>query len=123
MRLALDEFPNLRDEFEDSDGLLHLEMHAFTRLMQRAKGAADWDTYKRGVHLAEELWSRADDDVRNALNVSFLEHLDFEGPRGTEAWQHLTSALRAGWIAMKEYNDALASHPGRAGNVVRRKRL
>ena len=96
VRLALAEFPHLRGEFEESDGLLHLQMHAFTRLMQRAKGAADWNTYKRGVHLAEELWSGADEDVRNALNVSFFEHLDFEGSRGAEAWQHLTSALQTG---------------------------
>jgi hypothetical protein len=121
VRLALAEFSGLRDEFEESNDLLHLQMHAFTRLMQRAKGAADWDAYKRGVNLAAGVWRRADEEVRNALNVSFLEHLDFEGPRGGEAWQRLTSALQAAWSAMKDYNDAIASRSGRLGNAGRRK--
>jgi hypothetical protein len=33
--------------------------------------------YERGLHLANELWARPDADLRSALNVSFLEHLDF----------------------------------------------
>ena len=110
VRLALAEFPVLREEFADVDGLLHLQMHAFTRLMQRAKGAADWETYRRGVRLAAELWRRPDEALLNALNVSFLEHLDFDGPRGPEAWSRLTSELQHGWKAMKAYNDRVAAH-------------
>lgn len=36
-RLALAEFPELREEFEEDSELLHLQMHAFTRLMEHAK--------------------------------------------------------------------------------------
>ena|SRR5690348_5965770 len=110
VRLVLAALPALREEFADADGLLHLQMHAFTRLMQRAKGAADWPTYKRGVHLATELWQRPDERLLGALNVSFLEHLDFDGPRGPEAWKCLTSELKDGWQAMKAYNDRVAAH-------------
>jgi hypothetical protein len=110
VRLGLAEFPALRAEFDEADGLLHLQMHAFTRLMQQAKGSADWGTFRRGVRLAAELWSRPDEDLLNALNVSFLEHLDFEGPHGPEAWQRLTSELQHGWKAMKAYNDRVAAH-------------
>jgi hypothetical protein len=107
--LALAEFPELRPEFEDSDGLLHLEMHAFTRLMRRAQESGNWASYKRCVHLATELWSRPDDRLENALNVSLLEHLDFEGPRGSEAWQRLTTELQEAWKAMAAYNERLAA--------------
>jgi hypothetical protein len=109
VRLALAEFPSLTEELEEADGLLHLQMHAFTRVMQRAKAAADWATYRRGVHLAAQLWSRPDTNLLNALNVSFLEHLDFEGLHGPEAWKCLTSELQHGWQAMKAYNDRVAS--------------
>jgi len=121
VRLTLAEFPNLRAEFDEAEGLLHLQMHAFTRLMQHAKGSADWDTYRRGVRLAAELWSRPDEDLLNALNVSFLEHLDFDGPRGPEAWQRLTSELQHGWKAMKAYNDRVAAHAAPSRKAARRK--
>ena len=109
VRLLLTEFAELDEEISNADGLLHLQMHAFTRLMQRAKSAADWSVYKRGVHLANELWVRPDADLRNALNVSFFEHLDFDGPSGADAWARLTSELQRGWQEMRAYNDRIAS--------------
>jgi hypothetical protein len=110
VRLLLAEFPELGQEIINADGLLHLQMHAFARRMQRAKGAADWSVYKRGVRLADELWARPDADLRNALNVSFLEHLDFDGPRGADAWARLTSELQHGWQEMRAYNERIALH-------------
>ncbi|HEU4754509.1 MAG TPA: hypothetical protein VFU47_15480 [Armatimonadota bacterium] len=107
VRMALAEFPELREEFEEDSGLLHLQMAAFARLAQRAKGQGDWETYGRCVRLADQLWRRADPELLNALNVSFLEHLDFEGPRGTRAWEILTPALRKGWEDMQAYLDRL----------------
>jgi len=108
VRLVLAEFSELRDELTDADELLHLQMHVFTRLMQRAKGNADWSVYKRGVHLAAELWTRPDAALLNALKVSFLEHLDFDGPHGPRAWAQLTSELQQGWRAMRAYNERIA---------------
>lgn len=109
VRLALAEFPELREEFEDDPELLHLQMHAFERLMGRAKVEGDWATYARGMRLAHLLWRRPDDDLLNALNVSYLEHLDFEGPNGAEAWRHLSPELQDGWRAMQAYMARLAA--------------
>jgi hypothetical protein len=106
-RLALEAFPVLRAEFDDAEGLLHLQMHAFQRLTERAAKAGDWDTFRRCVDLATELWQRPEPELYNALNVSFLEHLDFEGPHGAEAWMRLTSDLKRGWEAMERYNKEL----------------
>ena len=114
VRLALAEFPELRSEFEDELNLLHLQMHAFTRLMQRAKREGDWKTYSRGVRLAAELWRRPNDALLNAHNVSFLEHLDYDGPNGPAAWEKLTSELQVGWEAMRAYNERLLATPRKA---------
>ena len=119
VRLLLAEFPELSTEISEAEGLLHLQMHAFARHMQRAKGAGEWSEYKRGVHLATELWTRADAPLRGALDVSFLEHLDFDGPRGPEAWMRLTSELQHGWQAMRAYNEHLA---GRAAPPRKKRR-
>jgi hypothetical protein len=107
-RLVVAEFPALAEEIGEDAGLLHLQMATFARLLEQAKGAGDWATYERGVRLAHALWARPDPALLNALNVSFLEHLDFEGPRGPEAWSRLTPALQRGWRAMQKYLDELA---------------
>jgi hypothetical protein len=80
--LALAQFPELREEFEDHRGLPHLQMRAFARLVQEAKGRADWETYAQAAALADALWRDADPALRNALNVSFLELIDFEDRTG-----------------------------------------
>jgi hypothetical protein len=108
VRLVLAEFPELREEFGYEGNLLHLQMHDFTALMRRAIAAGDWATYKRGVHVTTELWSRANNALLNALNVSFLEHLDFGGENGPTAWKLLTTDLRRGWSAMDAYNAKTA---------------
>jgi hypothetical protein len=107
-RLALERFPELRQEFEDFAGLLHVQMGAFARRAQQAKGEADWDTYARCVALADELWQRPSDELLNALNVSFLENLDFEGPRGRVAWDYLSPGLKLGWRNMQRYLEEVA---------------
>jgi hypothetical protein len=109
VRLALAEFPELREEFEEYPELLHLQMHAFERLMGRAKAAEDWRIYAQGMRLAHELWRRPDERLLNALNVSFLEHLDFDGPSGPDAWHHLSPELQEGWRAMQAYLARLAA--------------
>ena len=48
-------------------------------------------------------------DLDNALNVSYLEHLDFDGPRGPAAWERLTPRLKVGWKEMQRYLEALAA--------------
>ena len=124
-RMALAEFgsdPDLREDFADYDGLPHVQMGAFARLMQRAQGAADWAAYERAAALADALWRGADDELRNALSVSLLEHLDFDGPRGPAAWALLGPRLQAGWREITAYNAWLAAGakgppPGRQAAV------
>src|SRR5690349_19240546 len=84
-RLVLAEFPELLEEFEDFADLLHLQMAVFARRTQLAKGEGDWDTYARCIRLADTLWRRPDEPLLNALNVSYLEMIDFDGPRGPVA--------------------------------------
>jgi hypothetical protein len=107
-RMLLGEFPELRAEIEDEDGLLHLEMAVFARHTQTAVDAGDWPTLKRCVHLAHELWERADPALKNALNVSYLEHLEFGPPHGQAAFTRFTRELQQGWKEMQEYWEQLA---------------
>jgi len=107
-RMALAQFPELLEEFDENPDLLHLQMHAFQRLAERAQREGDWTTYGRCMRLAHELWRRPDYDLVNALNVSFLEHLEFRGVQGEVAWTYLTPELQDGWRAMQAYMAQLA---------------
>ena len=102
-RLAAAEFPELREELDEHRDLLHLQMHALQRFAQRAQRERDWVLYRRIMLFADRLWQRADDNLRNALNVSFLEHLTFDGPQGIKAWSYLSSGLQEGWHAMNTF--------------------
>ena len=113
VRMALVEFPELREEFEESPELLHLQMGAFARLVQRAKGEADWGLYERAVRLADEIFAHADPALKNALHVSFLERIDFDGPRGPTAWDYLSPSLQSAWRLMKEYNVRASAPRGK----------
>lgn len=119
-QLLTDTVPELRAEVEDQDGLLHMEMHVFARFTQAAIDRGDWATLKRCVHLATDLWTRAAPTLRNALNVSFLEHLSFTGSNGEAAWQRLTRELQTGWREMRTYNEAL-DRKARGGNPLPRR--
>ena len=108
-RMLVSEFPHIEADVRHWDGLLHLEMGEFARLMEDARERGDWAMYERGVRLADKLWSAPDSSVENALNVSFLEHLAFEGPHGETAWEMLTPALQRGWENMMSYLATLAA--------------
>ena len=114
-RVLLEEFPQLRQEIEDSDGLLHIEMGVFAEHTQRAKGQGDWPTYERCIKLADRMWANPDAALLNALNVSYLEYLDFDGPRGPKAWSLLTPPLQEGWKAIMQYLRKLGNAARKRG--------
>jgi hypothetical protein len=85
-------------------------MGAFARITQAAKSEGDWEKYVACIRLADQLSADPSPELENALNVSYLEHLDFDGPSGRKAWESLTPRLRAGWKAMQQYMEDLAKN-------------
>lgn len=103
VRMTLEEFPELEDEFREYEGLVHLQVGCLARVAQTAKKNADWRTFRRAIALIDELWKKPTPELENALNVSFLEHIDFDGPHGPTAWNTLTPALQKAWKEMQQY--------------------
>ena len=108
-RTVLAEFPELAEEFEEHSELLHVKMGAFAMITEGARRDGDWEKYERCVRLAVELLGRTTPDVENALNVSFLEHINFDGPSGPQAWERLSPRLQQAWRAMQVYLEELAA--------------
>ncbi|MBA2731463.1 MAG: hypothetical protein H0U54_01085 [Acidobacteria bacterium] len=104
VKLALAEFPQLREEFAEDDGLLHLQMAAFSRFAQAAIDRNDLDVLVGCYAFLAEVMKSAASDVENAIYVSFLENLDFESSvYGAEAKRLLPPALQKALAELNEH--------------------
>jgi hypothetical protein len=104
VQLALAEFPQLREEFAEEDGLLHLQMAALSRFAQAAIDSNDLDVLVRCYGLLAEVMKTATSDVENAIYVSFLENLDFESSSyGAEAKHLLPPVLQKALAELNEH--------------------
>jgi hypothetical protein len=122
--LLLSEFPALTPEVHKSDGLLHVQMHVFTRHTQVAIDSGDMQALDRCFALAHRGFRDADSDLKNAFYVSYLEHLDFTGPHGAASKLRMTPLLHAGFTEIMDYLEQLSrsakkrdSHKISAGSV------
>ena len=95
------------DEYER--GLLHLEMGSFARATQEAIEHGEMEEVRRHFLFADELLQQADREVENAIYVSYLENLYFEGRNSDrrKAKELLTPRLKQALQELEEYLDQL----------------
>ncbi len=130
LELALAEFPSLGAEFTEEEGLIHLQMAAFSHFAQAAIERNDIATLKRCYSLLEEVVKNSTFEVENAIYVSFLENLDFESsPYGTEAKRLLPALfstmlveLEAHWQQLGEWHIQAQDNQKRAREEKARKK-
>ena len=104
-------FPQVADAIDDcSAGLLHLEVATLGRATVNAIREGDADIVKKHFAFVDELFRNADAGVENALNVSYLEHIDFDGRKAKAIGAHemRTPRLRLAVKELEEYWEALA---------------
>jgi hypothetical protein len=114
--MALEEFPELADDFGAITAYPRLQVAAFGHRLQRARGDRDWDTYTRGVRLVAELWRRPDHDLHGAIGFTLMKALDFDGARGPRAWDLWPADLQRAWHSTRRELDALKSPPLSGGD-------
>lgn len=104
--LLTEQFPEVAADIDScSQGLLHLEMATFARATQTAIDSQDKTTVLRHFRFIDEVFRDAAPDVENAVNVSYLENLRFEGRKATasKARQLLTPRLRQALAELEDY--------------------
>jgi hypothetical protein len=104
--LLRERFPEVAAQIDaTSEGLLHMEMAALSRATQRAIDAQDREAVKRHFSFVDEVFRDGTTDVINAVNVSFLENLRFDGRKAgpTNARDLLPPRLRQALVALEEY--------------------
>lgn len=115
--LLAERFPEVSAAIDDcSQGLLHLEMATLARATQAAIDDQDRDTVRRHFQFIDEVFRQAASDVENAVNVSYLENLRFEGRKAapTKARELLTPRLRQALAELEEYLARLFGKRGPA---------
>jgi hypothetical protein len=88
-----------------SQGLLHCEMGTFARATQEAIDAGDKATIQRHFAFIEEVFGIAAPDVKNAVYVSYLENLRFDGRKAgpANATQYLSPRLKQAFAELETH--------------------
>ena len=115
-------FPTLCEEIEEWDGLLHVQMGAFSRFTQQAIDQGDPHTLDQCFALAHRMFHDADPELKNAFYVSYLEHMDLETPDGQLAHKRMSSLLQAGYREINEYLDKLFAEGKKAPEKTKKRR-
>jgi hypothetical protein len=81
-------FPAIEADIRDETwaGLLHLEVSSFARYTQQQIDSGNREELKRCFELARRFLLEGDDDVKNAMGVSYLEHLNLRDQRKPRSW-------------------------------------
>lgn len=106
--LLLTEFPDLRDEVKEWQGLDHLKMMEFVIFTKRACKRSDWGTVRKCLRLSDKLLRDGDSHIKNAVYVSYLESLPPKGKVHDRLRSMMTKDLRKGWDDILDYLSKVA---------------
>lgn len=84
-------------------------MAAFARCTQDAVEKGEFDRVIQYYKFADRFYRNANDALKNAFYVSYLENLDFDKPNGSKAKSLLPPALLQGWVELNKYMEELAA--------------
>jgi hypothetical protein len=105
--LVLTDFPELRADFEEWKGLPHLQVKEFLRFTQAAIEAGSFAVVSRCFEIAASALTEGDERLRNAIYVSYLEHLDFRSDAGKQAAKLMPFRLKQGRDDILDYDEQL----------------
>lgn len=104
---VLSEFPSLRDDFEEWEGLVHLQVSEFMLFTQSAIEARSFEVVSRCFQIATAALLEGDESLRNAIGVSYLEHLEFRSDAGKQAAELMPDELRQARYDVLDYDERL----------------
>jgi hypothetical protein len=120
-----EEFPELREKFEEYEGLLHLQFAALARRTEAAIAMGNLVAVRHDFMFVDRVLARANEFVDNAIHVSYLEHVDLSGEHGAAAEKLLSTRLREGWQEIHDYMNRVAelvSPPTKERSAPRRRK-
>ena len=93
-------FPELTAQLNAQQGLPHLEVDALRRFAQRAIFEGERDVAARCFSIAARYLCDGNAATRKAIDVSFVEPLEFESPAAKHrwAWEALPAPLKKAYV-------------------------
>ncbi|WP_432461017.1 DUF7674 family protein [Agarivorans sp. QJM3NY_25] len=70
-------YPQLKEDVEDNEGLLHIDMGYLQRLAEGLCKDRKLDEAKSCFNWVNSLFCRSKNELLNAINVSFLEYFEY----------------------------------------------
>jgi len=95
-----DTFPDLISEINAQYGLLHLEISVLADYARRAIAAGAKKDVVSCFKLTEKYYGDGNDQLRNAIGVSFVEHLDLGNAQW--AWDLLGPVLKSIYLQLAD---------------------
>ena len=81
--MLAERYPSIAADIDESmSGLLHLEMGQLARAAQVAISDEDTVAVREHFRFIDEVYRRSTPEVKNAVHVSYLERLSFDGKHG-----------------------------------------
>lgn len=92
LKLLKQEFPQLRENINGEEGLLHLEMNVFHLYVQELLLKKDIDNVQKAFLLANDAFIKGNRKLKNAIDVSFVEGLKLKNQKW--AWKIFPEPLK-----------------------------
>jgi len=94
-------FPAITSQLNAERGLLHYEVDVFRRFAQRAIFGGERDVAAQCFSIAATYFSEGNSAVQNAIDVSFVEPMEFGSPPNERrwAWEAMPEILRNAYVA------------------------
>jgi hypothetical protein len=104
---VIEKFPELKTDLAEDAGFDTLQVSTFCDYTQKAIDRGDLDSVENCFDIAHRVLKDGDDSMKNAIHVSFLEHLDFRGRYGGKAFSLMSADLAQSWTDINQYMESL----------------
>ena len=105
----LQKYPQLTEEVEWNEGLLHVDMGALRGLAEKLCEKRKLDEVRECFEWLDSYYCRSTDELLNAINVSFLEYFDYKKGLSDEEFKNIMPpTLYKGYLYIIEYMENLA---------------
>lgn len=96
LKALKENFPILEESLNQQNGILHFEVKVFRDFTQRAIIDGDRELFSACVAIVESAYIQGNSKLKNAIDVSFVEELEFRGEAGKYkwAWERLPPPLK-----------------------------
>lgn len=109
LREMLSLYPQLKEDVEECDGLLHCQMSALQRFAEDLCEKRKLEEARECFEFVEKYFVQAKSGLLNAINVSILEYFKFfPGLSEEEFKEVMPAALYQGYVDMIIYLEELA---------------